>query len=215
MKLFSLLTCILSIIVLCGATIVEMGDENFDELVGKGDEWLIDFYANWCGHCRQFEHKFHAVDRLLSKSSHRHVRLGMVNIDENPGLSARFFVSRLPTVVHIKDHEVRVLNSIQRENDIIGYVTLEEWKQDKPKSGFISPFGLFGRLIGVVGKTVKKLSGYSPWTMVGVLTGFLIFAFSTPYILGRTMHNMPVSQNTEIKEKATPPLKHRKSKRID
>lgn len=38
-------------------------------------------------------------------SSHKHVKLGTVNIENNPGLAARFFISRLPTLVHIKDHE--------------------------------------------------------------------------------------------------------------
>jgi hypothetical protein len=31
--------------------------------------------------------------------------MGIVNVETNPGLAARFFVSRLPTVVHIKDQE--------------------------------------------------------------------------------------------------------------
>lgn len=38
-------------------------------------------------------------------STHKHTKLGVVNVETNPGLSARFFVSRLPTIVHIKDHE--------------------------------------------------------------------------------------------------------------
>lgn len=33
------------------------------------------------------------------------VKFGSVNIEHNPGLGARFFVSRLPTLVHIKDHQ--------------------------------------------------------------------------------------------------------------
>lgn len=99
---------------------------------------------------------------MLSKSSHSHVKMGAVNVETNPGLAARFFVSRLPTIVHIKDHEgnnvkddsnipthynstlslVRSLKPTQRENDIISFVTMEEWRDVEPKSGLISPFSL-------------------------------------------------------------------------
>ncbi|KAI7895824.1 thioredoxin-like protein, partial [Mucor mucedo] len=74
-------------------------------LVTEKDEWLIDFYADWCGYCKRLEPKFYAADRLLSMSSYSHTKTGTVNVQTNPGLAARFFISRLPTIVHIKDHE--------------------------------------------------------------------------------------------------------------
>lgn len=93
-------------------------------------------------------------------SSHKHVKLGAVNIETNPGLAARFFISRLPTLVHIKDHEgkniiefirlffayvcllVRVMPHPKSENDIVSFVTMEEWREVSPKAGFMSPFSL-------------------------------------------------------------------------
>ncbi|KAI8087965.1 thioredoxin-like protein [Gilbertella persicaria] len=96
---------LLAFITLTQAYITQLTDENFSDLVEKDDEWLIDFYADWCGFCKRLEPKFQAADRLLGMSSHKHVKLGMVNVETNPGLAARFFVSRLPTVVHVKDHE--------------------------------------------------------------------------------------------------------------
>lgn len=62
-------------------------------------------YAEWCTHCKKLEPKFQAADRFIGLSTHKHVKLGAVNIDTNPNLSARFFVSRLPTLIHIKDQE--------------------------------------------------------------------------------------------------------------
>lgn len=62
-------------------------------------------YADWCGYCKRIEPKFQATDRLLRMSDYPHVKLGKVNVETNPGLSARFFISRLPTIVHVKDHQ--------------------------------------------------------------------------------------------------------------
>lgn len=65
-------------------------------------------YADWCGYCTRLAPVFDAADRLLSMSTHKHTKMGVVNVETNPGLSARFFVSRLPTIVHIKDHQGNV-----------------------------------------------------------------------------------------------------------
>lgn len=44
-------------------------------------------------------------------SDYPHVKLGKINVETNPGLSARFFISRLPTIVHVKDHQGKDLYS--------------------------------------------------------------------------------------------------------
>ncbi|KAI8647142.1 thioredoxin-like protein [Parasitella parasitica] len=217
------LTLLLACLTFCKAAIVQVTDENFTDLVGKDDEWLLDFYADWCGYCKRLEPKYQAAERLLSMSSHSHVKVGAVNVETNPGLAARFFVSRLPTIVHIKDHEVRSLKPTQRENEIVSFVTMEEWRQVDPKSGLISPFSLFGKLVGFTGKTVKKLSSYSPWTLIGVLTGFLIFAISLPVILSKKdskeleepAEEVPAKAQIASATKQSPELRSRRSKRID
>ncbi|KAL7311908.1 hypothetical protein PS15m_009618 [Mucor circinelloides] len=221
------LTVILACLTCCKAAIVQITDENFTDLIGKDDEWLIDFYADWCGYCKRLEPKYQAAERMLSKSSHSHVKVGAVNVETNPGLAARFFVSRLPTIVHIKDHQVRSLKPTQRENDIISFVTMEEWRDVEPKSGLISPFSLFGKMVGYTGKMVKKLSAYSPWTLIGVLTGFLIFAISLPVMFSSrgSEEKEAAAQQEAVADDTTknavststksPELRSRKSKRID
>ncbi|CEP11409.1 hypothetical protein [Parasitella parasitica] len=222
-----LITVLLACLAFCKAAIIQVTDENFADLVGKEDEWLLDFYADWCGYCKRLEPKYQAAERMLSMSTHSHVKVGAVNVETNPGLAARFFVSRLPTIVHIKNHEVRTLKPPQRENDIVSFVTMEEWREVDPKSGLISPFSLFGTLVGFTGKMVKKLSSYSPWTLIGVLTGFLIFAISLPVMLSNRSAERQDETAKEIAapddttayapsvSKQSPELRSRKSKRID
>ncbi|RCI03354.1 thioredoxin- transmembrane protein 4, partial [Rhizopus stolonifer] len=176
---------LLSILAQCKA-VIEITDENFSSMVQKHDEWLIDFYADWCGFCQRFESTFYEAERQLQLSSYKHVQVGIVNVETNPGLAARFFISRLPTVVHIKNHEVRPLASLKSVNDVVSFVTLENWRQVEAKSGFVSPFSLFGKLLGLVGRLVKKASTFSsPWTLIGCLSGFLILVLCLPLIFDK------------------------------
>ncbi|KAI8076759.1 thioredoxin-like protein, partial [Halteromyces radiatus] len=70
-------------------------------LVKKQDQWVLDFYADWCGYCRQFAPRFDAAEQVIRTSHYQPIYFGKVNIEENPALAARFFVSRLPTLFHI------------------------------------------------------------------------------------------------------------------
>ncbi|CEG68093.1 hypothetical protein RMATCC62417_04415 [Rhizopus microsporus] len=185
MKTTGVIVLLFGLIALCWAA-VELTDDNFSKVVGKQDEWLVDFYADWCGYCQRFESTFDEAERQLQLSNYKHVQVGKVNVDTNPGLAARFFISRLPTVVHIKDHQVRSLPSIKTVSDVVGFITLEQWRQIDPKSGIVSPFSLFGRLLGFVGSIVKKASTYSsPWTLIGILSGILACILCLPVILDR------------------------------
>ncbi|KAI8139972.1 thioredoxin-like protein [Fennellomyces sp. T-0311] len=127
---------------LCFAQVTEVTDSNVGSLVGKQDEWLLEFYADWCGYCRKFAPKYEAVQRVLASSPTSHdVRVGKVNVDTNPGLAARFFIQRLPTIMHIKDHEVRVIPA-DRMNDLVSIVEDQSWNEIKPASGITSPFSI-------------------------------------------------------------------------
>ncbi|KAI7865695.1 thioredoxin-like protein [Spinellus fusiger] len=94
----------LSVLAICYAQLIQVTDENFNELMKGGDEWLLEFYAPWCHHCQLFENSYRALDHQL-KSGHKQVRLGQVDTEANPFLAARFFISRLPTLAHIKDKQ--------------------------------------------------------------------------------------------------------------
>jgi thioredoxin 1 len=82
---------------------LEITDANFDELVINSDKpVVVDFWAEWCGPCRMIGP---AIEEMASEYDGKAV-VGKVNVDHNPGVSAKFGVRNIPTVLFIKGGEV-------------------------------------------------------------------------------------------------------------
>ena len=79
----------------------EITEQNFDELVTKSDvPVLIDFWAAWCGPCKVMGP---IMDELAEDYQDRPVRIGKVNMEANPQLSARFGVRSIPTFIFFNE----------------------------------------------------------------------------------------------------------------
>ena len=79
---------------------VKVTKENFTPEVLKCDiPVLLDFWAEWCGPCRMQAPILEQLDSELGGS----VKIGKVDVDEEPELARRFGVMSIPTLIAFRD----------------------------------------------------------------------------------------------------------------
>jgi len=78
---------------------IELDDRRFDDFVRQTTlPVLVDFWAPWCGPCRQMAPQFEAAARQLKGRA----VLVKVNSDDSPGLSQRYGIRSIPTLVKLE-----------------------------------------------------------------------------------------------------------------
>ena len=84
-------------------SVATISDDSFDsEVLASEKPVIVDFWAEWCGPCKQVSAHFEALaDELGDK-----VKVVKLNIDDNPLTSGRFGVRGLPTFMIFQDGKV-------------------------------------------------------------------------------------------------------------
>ena len=89
-------------------------DINFESEVLKSDQpVVVDFTATWCGPCKQLAP---IIDKLADEFAGK-VKVGKVDIDENPAVSRKYGIKNVPTVLVFRNGEKdgEVLGAARRE----------------------------------------------------------------------------------------------------
>ena len=76
--------------------ILEINKNNFDEQVLNSDKKvIIDFWATWCNPCKMMHPVLEELDKEIGES----IKIGKINIDNDPELASRFGVMSIPTFI--------------------------------------------------------------------------------------------------------------------
>lgn len=89
---------------MANANVIELTDANFEsEVNGSSAPVLVDFWAPWCGPCRMISP---LIDEIAAEKAGS-VKVGKVNVDDNPQTAARFRIQAIPTILIFKNGEMK------------------------------------------------------------------------------------------------------------
>ncbi|HEY6082713.1 MAG TPA: thioredoxin [Chitinophagaceae bacterium] len=82
---------------------LELTDTNFQtEVIGSDKLSVVDFWAEWCGPCRAIG----PVIEDLAKDYAGKIKVGKVNVDQNPQVSMNYGITSIPAILFIKGGQV-------------------------------------------------------------------------------------------------------------
>ena len=83
-------------------SVINITNQNFhEEVVNSSKTVLLDFWAGWCGPCSMLSP---VIDEIAEDRTD--IKVGKVNVDEEPELSSAFQVMIIPTVIVLKNGNV-------------------------------------------------------------------------------------------------------------
>ncbi|XP_039604836.1 protein disulfide-isomerase A6 isoform X2 [Polypterus senegalus] len=101
--------------------VVELTDDNFDKNVLDGDDiWMVEFFAPWCGHCKNLEPEWAAAASDVKEQTKGKVKLAAVDATVHQELASRYGIRGFPTIkIFRKGEEPEDYNGGRTRSDIV------------------------------------------------------------------------------------------------
>ncbi|CAK8690058.1 unnamed protein product [Clavelina lepadiformis] len=194
--------------------VVHLTEENWrDCLTGQ---WMIKFYAPWCPACKANEAEY---EEFAGWSDDLNIKVAVVDITREPGLSGRFMVTALPTFYHAKEGEFRRYNNARSSDAMYEYIHSDGWKTQDPVWWLRHPDSIIMTLMSWlfrtsvimknVHETLTETYGLSTWlsyalfglaTLITGLTLGIILVCVVEFIVPTKKKQVQIISNSDDKK---------------
>jgi thioredoxin 1 len=103
---------------MANANVVEFTSDNWQQEVEQSTQpVLVDFWAPWCGPCRQLTP---IIDKIATQYAGK-VKVGKLNVDDSPDVASKFGVTSIPRIFLFKggDKPRKTVVGLTSENELV------------------------------------------------------------------------------------------------
>ncbi|KRZ11581.1 Thioredoxin-related transmembrane protein 1, partial [Trichinella zimbabwensis] len=189
-----------------------INEDNWKQILK--DEWMIEFHAPWCPACKDLSK---AWSSFAEWSKDLKIKVAEVDVTSNPGLSGRFLVTALPTILHVKDGTFRIYTGARDKEDFVSFIEKKKWTivdplpswkhPDSFQMGIVSLFFKLSMAVRDLHVTLIEKYGLSSWmsySLFGFITLFLgcVLGFVIVFIIDRVFPTkLPSTTTTKVQKK--------------